>query len=240
MLDPIISFDKVSFAYASETPALFEDVSWQVSAGTWCSVLGPNGVGKSTLLKLISGEVQPTSGKVKRQFEPHEMAYLPQYRAFEGTEVLVSQIVETCQKGLSTYSMPLDEWAEVFEIDDISQTRVSHLSEGQRQRLVLGLYLLKPAKILILDEPTSGCDIAHATAIYELVASIREKLGITIIHVSHEIHQVLMFSKEVICLGAHARWHRHVGDVSHESLEDIYGCELHKMVKLHEDVEKKP
>ena len=231
----IVAFEQVSFQYPHQPDKLFSDLSWSIQKGTWCSILGPNGVGKSTVLKLIAGLLEPTSGRVIRQFDVNRMVYLAQYTPFDGSTMPVSDVVRLSQRAVPSLATPFEKWKDIFGLHQIWDQRVNELSVGQRQRLILGLYLLKPADILILDEPTSGCDIAHANQMYGLIDSIRQQFCITILHVSHEIHQVLMFAKEIVCLGLDGHWHRHVGDISHESLEDAYGCELGKLVKVHKD-----
>jgi zinc transport system ATP-binding protein len=233
---PILQFDSVSFAYPGEPKPIFQNLSWQLPKGTWCSILGPNGAGKTTLLQLIAGLKAPTSGRVGRNYSPSRMIYVPQYASFEGTQLRVADLVSLCLRSVPQLSLSLDLWKHTFGIPPIWNQPIHHLSVGQKQRLTLGLYLLKPAEILLLDEPTSGCDIAHANEIYKLVETIRQELALTVVHVSHEIHQVLMFAKEVICLGLEGHWHRHVGEISYESLEHAYGCELGKLIHVHEQI----
>lgn len=237
-MNAIVELDRISFTYPRQKAPLFSDISWEIEEGTWCSILGPNGVGKSTLLRLIAGLLQPTSGKVQRRFGTNEMAYIPQGPPFDQVRLSVSSVVGMCQKVTQKPSMDLDQWKSVFGISEIWNVRVNDLSVGQRQRLALGLYLLRRVNVLILDEPTSGCDISHTSAIYNLVSSIQKERKMTVIHVSHEIHQVLLFAQEVICLGHQSRWHRHVGELSHESLEALFGCELLKLVRVHKETQE--
>lgn len=235
--DAMIEFDHVSFTYAGQEQAVLSDVSWSIPRQTWCSLLGPNGVGKSTVLKLIAGELTPVSGKIIRHFDFSHMVFMPQYQPFYQTSALVCDVIRVVEASVNKHRhvswISHAEWEKIFGIADIRNRNISHLSVGQRQRLVIGLYLLKPAEIIVLDEPTSGCDVNNANMIYELLESIRRNLGITIVHVSHEIHQVMSFAKEVICIGPDMHIHRHVGDLSRLELEHAYGCELHKLVEFH-------
>lgn len=230
----ILEFDHVFFGYGEHAPKILSDVSWKIPKNTWCSLLGPNGVGKSTVLHLIAGEIHPTQGKVLRYFENDRMAYVPQYTPFLDASVLVADVVATVRRCVPQLQwIEPKRWESIFGLKEIWHRNIATLSTGQRQRLVIGLYLLKPADIIVLDEPTNGCDVNNANMIYELLESIRKELGITIIHVSHEIHQVLAFAKEVICMGLDSHVHRHVGDLTHGELEHAYGCELQKLVHVH-------
>lgn len=230
----ILEFDHVFFSYGKNAPSILSDVSWKISQNTWCSILGPNGVGKSTVLHLIAGELQPTQGKIIRSFKKDQMAYVPQYTPFLDASVGVADVVKTVRSSIpQSQWIDTPRWESIFGVRDLWRRNVATLSTGQRQRLVIGLYLLKPADVIVLDEPTNGCDVNNANMIYELLESIRQELGITVIHVSHEIHQVLAFAKEVICMGLDSHVHRHVGDLTRDELEHAYGCELQKLVHVH-------
>jgi zinc transport system ATP-binding protein len=235
----IVDFKNVSFRYSTQTSVVLSDVSWSLPQKTWCSILGPNGVGKSTVLKLVSGELSQTSGVIHRNFQKDRLAYIPQVNHFSKTSVLVSDVVTTVRQSiLEPNWIEKEKWEAIFGIKEIWNQNIATLSVGQRQRLVIGLYLLKPVDLLLLDEPTSGCDVNNANQIYTLLESVRESLGVTILHVSHEIHQVMAFAKEVICMGGDSHVHRHVGDLTHSELEHAYGCELQRLVHDHEHTEK--
>lgn len=195
----------VSFSYAPGVPVL-EHVSLAVAAGEFVAVAGPNGGGKTTLLRLVLGLERPASGTVRVFGEPpgrraplRRIGYLPQ-RARLGGEapVTVREVVSAGRLGPSGMLGPLrrhDREAVARAIDTVglsarADTALRALSGGMQQRAFIAKALASEPALLVLDEPTTGVDAASQESLAQLLGALRRDLAVTILYVSHEFGAV--------------------------------------------------
>src|SRR5512133_2025086 len=159
----LLSVQEVSVGFGG--PRLLEDVNLQIERGEWVGLLGRNGVGKSTLLKLVSGEILPHSGTIARQ-QNIQMAYLPQ----EVPQGLSGRVWDIVEGGLEAVSTTLDDehqWQRQHQVEKIlsrmeldPDARFEVLSAGWKRRVYLARGLVRNPDLLLLDEPTNHLDIA--------------------------------------------------------------------------------
>jgi zinc transport system ATP-binding protein len=194
----------VAFAYGHGPPVL-RDVDLEVRRGEFVAVAGPNGGGKTTLVRLVVGLEQPTAGRV--ELEVRKVGYLPQ-RAQAGIDapLTVRELVTTGRASRTRLVGPLsgaDRNAVRDAIDRVGLTpqadrRVSTLSGGQQQRSFIAKALASDPELLVLDEPTTGVDVEAQDAIAGLLQRLRDELGMTILYVSHEFGAVERFVERIV------------------------------------------
>ncbi|MCP3942986.1 MAG: ABC transporter ATP-binding protein [Desulfobacteraceae bacterium] len=208
MNNPAITLENISFCYNKRQ--ILEDVNLLVKKGEFASIVGPNGGGKTTLLKLILGLIKPSTGKIMVCGKPPEQArekigYMPQYAHldmnFPATVLDVVLMGRLTKKKL--WFSKQDKKQACIAIDEVDMashihTGFSELSGGQKQRVLIARALCSKPSILLLDEPTANVD--HKTE--ENLFSILKKLNIdmTILLVSHDLGFVSKYVKSVICV----------------------------------------
>jgi zinc transport system ATP-binding protein len=199
-----LRLDHVSFSYESGAPVLRE-VDLAVDQGEFVAIAGPNGGGKTTLLRLVLGLEEPDSGRVELFLR--RLAYLPQ-RAQAGVDapLTVRELVAAGRAPRARLVGPLgqgDREAVRDAIDRVGLTpqadrRVSTLSGGQQQRAFVAKALAAEPELLALDEPTTGVDVEAQDAIAVLLQRLRHELGMTILYVSHEFGAVESFVERIV------------------------------------------
>jgi zinc transport system ATP-binding protein len=203
----------VSFAYASGPPVL-RGVDLGVRRGEFVAIAGPNGGGKTTLLRLILGLERPTNGDARLFGEPAEgftrrsvLGYLPQ-RAQLGLDApaTVREVVTAgrlARAGLLGRLSRADR-ALVEEaigrvgLSAVAKRPLTQLSGGQQQRSFIAKALASEPELLVLDEPTAGVDVAAQEALADLLHRLRDELGVTVLYVSHEFGVVERFVKRIV------------------------------------------
>ena len=190
----------VEFAYPHGPPVL-RDVDLQVEAGEFLAIAGPNGGGKTTLLRLALGLEQPARGRVNlfgeradRFQDRSRLGYLAQ-RAELGVQApaTVREVVAAGRSPLKPFGglssadrEAIDTAIERVGLSAFAKRPLRRLSGGQQQRAFIAKALVANPKLLALDEPTSGVDVEAQEALAELLARLHDDLGVTILYVSHE------------------------------------------------------
>jgi zinc transport system ATP-binding protein len=199
-----LELEAVDFAYVRGRPVL-TDVNLRVDEGEFVAIAGPNGGGKTTLLRLALGLEQPTAGRVLLFGEPaasfHDRArigYLAQ-RTRIGTHApaTVREVVEAGRAPLRPFGrLHHDDRTAVAEaiervgLADRAKRPLRELSGGQQQRAYIAKALAARPSLLVLDEPTTGVDVGAQSALADLLEELRSELGVTILYVSHEFGAV--------------------------------------------------
>lgn len=206
----IITVKDTSFAYEGRT--VLEDVSFTLSAGDYLCVVGENGSGKSTLIKGLLGLKQPERGSILfgEGLRPTEIGYLPQQtqlqRDFPASvgEVVLSGCLNALGRRLH-YGAADRERArmnmERMGIEDLANKSYQDLSGGQQQRVLLARALCATKKLLLLDEPVTGLDPIATGEMYNLIKLVNLCDGITVIMVSHDIHEAVRYASHILHLG---------------------------------------
>lgn len=206
---------QLSFAYGKTGEMLLKDLDLTLEPGQFTMLLGPNGCGKSTLMRLLSGELEPKSGTVLLDGKPIRKWRLRE-RAMKMATVLQSAppvldftVEELVMTGripyLSAFSGPSDadqtavrRAMEATMITGLADRITSHLSGGERQRAMIASALAADPEILLLDEPTSATDPAHTLSLLQLFAArARQK---TVLMITHDLSLAAQFADRVILL----------------------------------------
>ncbi len=205
MRDFAVELLNLSFSYGGEK--VLDSVSFGVEKGDFLAIIGPNGGGKSTLLKLMMGVLEPESGEVKLFGKPPResgvtIGYVPQETGhnldFPITVMDVVLMGVLRKRGrLRRFDEHLRRKAlEALECVDMHRfvkRRVSELSGGERQRMLIARALCGDPDILMLDEPTASIDFGGQREIFELLEELNEKM--TVIVVSHDMSMVMGYAK---------------------------------------------
>ncbi len=192
---------------------ILSGIDLEVHRAEIVTIIGPNGGGKTTLLKVILGIIAPDKGSVSRAARL-KIGYVPQKLHIDPTLPLpVWRLMTlTARFARAEIAAALQETgvAHLIEAD------VSTLSGGEFQRVMLARSILGHPDLLVLDEPVQGVDFAGEVALYEKIAAIRDQRGCAILLVSHDLHVVMAATDRVICLNGHVC----CAGVPHEVAED--------------------
>lgn len=200
MTDPaLVSLEDVSLARGGQT--VLSGVSLAVRPGRIVTIVGPNGAGKSTLVKVALGLLAPDSGKVTRA-EGMVVGYVPQSLNVEPT--LPLSVRRFLSMAAPRASRPEQEAAlERVGAGHVLGRQVVQLSGGELQRVMLARAVLRRPRLLVLDEPVGGVDMAGQAEIYDLIADFARTQGTGVLMVSHDLHVVMAATDEVVCLNRH-------------------------------------
>lgn len=206
----ILKCENVSFAYDGKT--VLEHVSFSLNTGDYLCIVGENGSGKSTLIKGLLGLKAPESGSITlgEGLKQTEIGYLPQQtqlqRDFPASvwEVVLSGCLNRLGSRL-LYNKEDKERArmnlERMGIEDIKDKSYQELSGGQQQRVLLARALCATKKLLLLDEPVTGLDPIATGELYNLIKLVNLCDNITVIMVSHDIHEAVRYATHILHLG---------------------------------------
>ncbi len=238
---PVVELSHVTVAY--EDHIALEDVNLQVPRGSFVAIIGPNGAGKTTLLRVILGLVKPLSGTVrvfgKAPWEMREerkrIGYVPQVLSVDlAFPISAGEVVLMGRYGrIGLVRRPSREDVEAARramarvgVADLWDRHFGRLSGGQRQRVLLARALANEPDLLILDEPTTGVDVAATDTVYSLLRQFHNE-GMTIIVVSHDVGVVATFVDAVACVNRRLIVHGRPDEVlGSDELAHMYGCDV--------------
>lgn len=195
---------------------ILEDVNLHIHCGKLHVLIGKNGAGKSTLIKAILGEVphqgkivfQTPEGRTFKKSNPLRIGYVPQSLNIEkGTPVSVYDFMASCISREPVFlfkrkktTEKIKEALKVFQVEDCIDRKLSNLSGGQLQRVLLSLAIVNEPNLLLLDEPVSGIDKKGMELFYETIDKLKKNYDIAIILVSHDLEYVKKYADEVVLL----------------------------------------
>jgi ABC-type Mn2+/Zn2+ transport system ATPase subunit len=199
----LVRLDHVTCHYGAE-PVL-ADVDLEIRAGTFTGVVGPSGSGKTTLLRVLLGTHKPSHGTVTRA-KGTAVAYVPQLETVDWNfPVTVEECVLMSRTGRRLPWPSRDERREVAEvlerlgIGGLAKRHIRQLSGGQQQRMFLARALLRRPALLLLDEPTSGVDVATRHEVLHLLADLNAE-GIGIVLTTHDLNGMAAHLPHLVCL----------------------------------------
>jgi zinc transport system ATP-binding protein len=215
-----LRFDRVSFSYggASGNRKVLENASFHIHQGEFIALVGPNGSGKTTVLKLLLGLEQPQGGRIElfgARFSPgarNRVGYVPQQAANDQSfpitvreAVKMGRLSPVSRKFGAEDKAAVEEALEQAEISDLAERSYSALSGGQRRRVLVARALAAKPEILILDEPTANMDSESEERLFAALGKLKAGDGgrsTTILIVTHDTGFVSSLTDRVLCMGS--------------------------------------
>jgi zinc transport system ATP-binding protein len=244
----IIEVSNLNYAYNNE-PVL-ENINFTVEKGDYLGIIGPNGGGKTTLVKLILGILHANVGQIRLFDTPigkfnnwQRLGYVPQRISQELNNFPIS-VAEVVASGLNQNhdwqrilrdpdSPAINRALKIAGIMDLKKRRLNELSGGQRQRVYIARALVSQPEILILDEPTVGVDVGSQDKFYRFLANLNRK-GLTIVFVSHDVEVIGKQVKMVLCVNRTLVCHGTPKEfIKPEFLAKLYGRQIKYIVHHH-------
>jgi zinc transport system ATP-binding protein len=239
VVEPIIKVEDLRFSY--DGAAVLEDVNLAIGQGDFVCLVGPNGGGKTTLLRLILGLLTPSHGRVtvfggRPELARGRIGYMPQHTQVDPRfPVSVADVVLMGRLGraetVGPYRAPQRQaaWRALQEVGLYEQRRrpFGALSGGQRQRVLIARALAVEPELLLLDEPTASLDAHAEHELYALLRRLNERMTLAL--VSHDLGFVSEFVKSVICVRRTVVVHP-TSDITGELIKEIYGGDV-RMVR---------
>ena len=205
---------------------ILNKLNFYVNSGEIVAIIGPNGSGKTTLLKAILGLI-PHQGEVKIFGRPPQLAlndigYVPQRFDFDRTfPLMVKEYLDFVKVTNKPWR---EEVLREVGVNAFMDKRLGELSGGQMQRLLMAKSMLKEPRLLMLDEATSGVDMAAEMTFFELIEHVNEAHGVTVMLISHEVQMVYKFATQILCLNKDLVCNgRPKEAITQEVLEKLYG-----------------
>jgi zinc transport system ATP-binding protein len=231
---PLIEISNLYVRYNFET--VLDDINLIIEQDDFIGLIGPNGGGKTTLLRVILGLVEPHRGTVEVMGQSPQrgrshIGYVPQFATYDTDfPISVRDVVRMGRLSSKRLFKPYNDeddtivserlaWVDMLEYQDRA---LRELSGGQRQRVYIARALATDPELLLLDEPTISVDLEARTHIYDLLNQINEQ-GVTILLISHDLNVISSYVKTIGCLNRQLHYHGEKA-VTDEMLRATYGC----------------
>jgi zinc transport system ATP-binding protein len=214
---------------------VLEDINLSIYENDFLGIIGPNGGGKTTLLKTILGLVKPSRGEVSvlgniPQKSRRWVGYVPQYNLFDhdfplsALEVVLmgryGQVGPFRRYSKEDKKLAINALTEV-EVSNLENRQIGSLSGGEQQRIFIARALVAHPRLLLLDEPTASIDTPMQTGIYDILSKLKSRM--TIVLISHDISVVSVYVDKIACL-SHRLFYHGGKELEAEELQEAYQC----------------
>ena len=239
MNKPAIVFENVNFKYRYKE--VLNNVSFIANSGDFIGIIGPNGSGKTTILKLILGLVKSQSGKIKIFGKDvsngrKSVSYLPQLSPIDPRfPILTYEVILMGRyRDIGFFKKPkkedfdlVDKALQAVDMQDFKNIPFGHLSGGERQRVFIARALVQNPRILLLDEPTSALDVKSKNEIVNLVWQIHKRFNLTTLFVTHNLNIVSDFATKVLYINKKLYGFGNPKKMlTEEMLKEVYGTKV--------------
>jgi zinc transport system ATP-binding protein len=234
----IVELANVSAGYGEEI--VLRDINFAVNAFDFIGIIGPNGGGKTTLVKIILGLLKPLKGEIRWQSNPNlpHVGYLPQSTLNDKQfpvsvkEVVLSGLMSS--KGFIKQYRKQDkekvsEILDLMGISHLAHKNVGDLSGGQMQRVLLGRAIVSEPQLLILDEPNTFVDNRFEHDLYELLRKLNNRMAILM--VSHDVGTITSYVKTIACVNRNLHYHQ--SNIITQSQLEAYNCPIQLITHGH-------
>ena len=238
-MDKLMEVNNLNFGYNEQL--ILRDISFSVNKGDFLGIIGANGSGKSTIIKLLLKILIPINGDISLLGENinsfklwNKIGYVSQKaNSFNGSfPATVEEVVQAnLYSSIGLFKFPNKPHKEKVHnvlvkvgMQDYGKRLIGNLSGGQQQRVFIARSLVSEPEILLLDEPTVGIDAKSEEAVYCLLARLNKSLGLTIVMVTHDIGAITVHANRLICLGENGLFeHNPIDGLTKEFVTEIYG-----------------
>ena len=210
---PVIKLNKISFSFKNRP--ILDSITFNLNQGEILGLLGPNGVGKSTIFNLITGLLKPNFGSIiinnkdvidypiAERARTFKIGYVPQYGGYFHDLTLIENLkaiaeIQIIDKKIQTNT--IENIISRFEFDSIINIPAKFLSGGQKKKLVISLALLNSPKVLLLDEPFAALDVLTIKMLKELIVNLQSQEKISIVICDHQARDLLSCVDNAIIL----------------------------------------
>jgi len=254
--NPIISIEDLTVSFNGVI--VLENINLEIFIDDFIGIIGPNGGGKTTLLKAMLGLVHANRGRITVMGgsvaeNRHKIGYVPQYRTFDFSYPI--RVIDAVKMGRLQYRRGIfrhftdeDEkiaynTLELMEIEDLADKRIKNLSGGQQQRVILARAVAMEPKILLLDEPTSHIDAKFTSHFYDILKELHARMAIVM--VTHDITAVSTHVGRIACLNKQIHLHS-TPEITGQVLSEMYSCPVeiiahgipHRVLEVHDSIDK--
>jgi len=203
-INSVIEFENVSLAYGNRL--ILDNINFKINEGQIFGMLGPNGVGKSTIFNLITGLISPQNGKIKIQgndvtqypiylrSKKFKVGYVPQYGGYFNDLTLLDNLKAISEIVINDKNIrndKIDYLISKFELDNLKDIKAKFLSGGQKKKLVIALSLMSEPKVLLLDECFAALDVLTIKMLQETIVNLQHESKITICICDHQARDLL-------------------------------------------------
>lgn len=243
-----VSINGLSFGYTDDT-LILDGISLSIANPQLVSIIGPNGVGKSTLIHCINRILSPTKGTVLidgldvKDYKARDLAKKAGYVPYAASDSFPMTVVDTVLMGRNPHHkwkslhddmVVVEESMRMMDISDLAMRNFNELSAGQHQRVMLARGIAQEPQILLLDEPTANLDIRHQMDVIRLLKKLSQEKKIIVIMISHDLNLASKYSDNIIMLydkGVYA-----VGTpeqvITADNIRHVYGVD--SKIEIHE------
>ena len=216
---------------------VLDAIDLTIYTNDYLGLIGPNGGGKTTLLKLLLGLYKPTKGEISiAGYSPRYarglIGYVPQFSRFESDfpitvlDVVLMGRLSKCKVGSRFLARDVEVATDCLRtvgLEEFANRQIGSLSGGELQRVLIARALAIEPKLLLLDEPTASVDTPFGEALYGILAELNKKIAIVL--VSHDVGVLAREVKTIACLNRNLFYH-HGKEISQETIEKVYGCPI--------------
>ena len=245
MEKPLVQIMNMDAAYQKQV--VLTNVSLSINDRDFIGIIGPNGGGKTTLVKVILGLLKPLNGSIEYAIDRSEIGYLPQGNQVDEKfpitvrEVIASGLkhgLKTRRKARVTEKHSIDTVLERVGLESLQSRPIGELSGGELQRTMLARAIISSPRLLVLDEPDTHVDNQFEMELYRLLKILNE--NITILLVSHDIGIISPYIKTIACVNRDLHYHSS-NEINEEQLK-VYNCPIemithgtvpHRVMKEH-------
>ena len=203
-INSVIEFKNVSLAYGNRL--ILDNINFKINEGQIFGMLGPNGVGKSTIFNLITGLISPQNGKIKIEgndvtqypiylrSKKFKVGYVPQYGGYFNDLTLLDNLKAISEIVIENKNLRNDKinyLISKFELDNLKDIKAKFLSGGQKKKLVIALSLMSEPKVLLLDECFAALDVLTIKMLQETIVNLQQQSNITICICDHQARDLL-------------------------------------------------
>ncbi|MDT8446187.1 MAG: metal ABC transporter ATP-binding protein [bacterium] len=248
-MQPVISVQGLNFSLNGQK--VLENISFRVQRGEYVGILGPNGGGKTSLLRLLLGLSQPETGSIelfgqrRSKFKDHhKLGYVPQHQG-TGQLSFPASVAEVIETGLAARLKPwqrmgraerlaMAQAIDLAQIGPLLNRNLSDLSGGERQRVYIARALAAGPELLFLDEPVAGVDLSAQNRFYQFLAQLNKELKLTLLFVSHDLGSIASQVSHVLCLNKRLICHGPPENfIKEEVMEQVFGPQTQSVLHHH-------
>jgi len=227
MTEALLQVRGLTFGYGREL--VLDGIDLDINPRDFLAVIGPNGGGKTTLIKAILGLLRPWSGEVISRIPRGHMGYVPQFSTFDRSFPLrVRDVVlmgKLGRRGLvRRYTREdredVERILERLKLMDVARSHVAEVSGGQLQRVLIARALAGDPGILFLDEPTASIDAESREVLREILEELNQRIPVVV--VTHDVTSISSMVQQIACINR--RLFYHGSEINNQILEEVYGC----------------